>query len=498
MSPPSDEIATLLELFLDDRGSLTEEQYAQLVAELRDDPLELSKLKDQLILDEKLGQIMAVDRADFPAQMRQRLRDLPDDLEQQVHEMRAELAREQAAATPRRRRNWTGWALTLCLLLAVSAGAFYLVPHWRDRPRVTRVYGAATLIRESAKTPLVAGEQLRYGDRILTHPQAFATLRYPDGTRVSVASESLLQISSRMRSGKVIEVDRGSLGSEVAPQSSSRPMQFRTPRADAKVVGTELLLQVSADQTRLDVGEGLVELRGLSSDRAVRVEQNEFAVTTGNATERGSLSWPVDRERLEVLLESKKKQDDWELRGETVWDRGLHFQNSSVVLPIADAQAVTRSCQSSNELTLELVLRLESTRITGPARIVSLSTDPFTRNFTLGQSGGYLVFRLRTPETGENGANPEVRLCKLEAREWRHVIITYRPGQLTCYVDGERVSQTSKIQGDFSNWTEHYLTLGDEWNSERSHSWRGKIRALAIYSRALDSAETLHNMMAKP
>ena len=143
------------------------------------------------------------------------------------------------------------------------------------------------------------------------------------------------------------------------------------------------------------------------------------------------------------------------------------------------------------------MFRTDSLIQSGPARIVSLSTDAFTRNFTLGQHDGYLVFRLRTPATGENGTNPEVRLCRLDDRDPHHLLVTYENGRLSCYLDGQQVASSGQIQGDFSNWTSHYLTLADEWRaSEDARGWRGEIHALAVYSRALGAGEALRNAAA--
>lgn len=44
----------------------------------------------------------------------------------------------------------------------------------------------------------------------------------------------------------------------------------------------------------------------------------------------------------------------------------------------------------------------------GPARIVSISADPYRRNITLGQEEDALIIRLRTPAAGENGYKPEI------------------------------------------------------------------------------------------
>ena len=58
------------------------------------------------------------------------------------------------------------------------------------------------------------------------------------------------------------------------------------------------------------------------------------------------------------------------------------------------------ACRKSNELSVEAVIRPDRLDQTGPARIVTFSSDSGNRNFTLGQQNDSLVFRLRTPSTG--------------------------------------------------------------------------------------------------
>lgn len=150
-------------------------------------------------------------------------------------------------------------------------------------------------------------------------------------------------------------------------------------------------------------------------------------------------------------------------------------------------QMLLAACKATNELTIEAVIFPDSRDQDGPARIVSLSSDPSSRNFTLGQQDQMLVLRLRTPRTGTNGANPELPLCKLSFSQPTHVLVTYQPGLLKCYRDGELVLETDAVQGGFSNWTEQHLILGDEWSGERD--WAGTLEGIAIYSRALSPKE---------
>jgi hypothetical protein len=73
----------------------------------------------------------------------------------------------------------------------------------------------------------------------------------------------------------------------------------------------------------------------------------------------------------------------------------------------------------------------------GPARIVSYSSSPYQRNFTLGQEGGALVFRVRTPSNGPNGANlPLETGDDVLAGGWHHVVAVYGQGAAQLFFDG--------------------------------------------------------------
>jgi VanZ like family len=89
--------------------------------------------------------------------------------------------------------------------------------------------------------------------------------------------------------------------------------------------------------------------------------------------------------------------------------------------------------------TLLVKAATEDTDQTGPARIVSLSRDTDRHNFMLGQSGNDLVFRLRTPLTGEDGSSPEFIVPDVfHTRATQHLAITYDGLDLKAYIDGSR------------------------------------------------------------
>jgi hypothetical protein len=143
---------------------------------------------------------------------------------------------------------------------------------------------------------------------------------------------------------------------------------------------------------------------------------------------------------------------------------------------------------------LEAVLETASLEQSGPARIVSFSTDRANRNFTLGQDGKRLILWLRVSETGRNGNGHEVTLCDVPEGRPFHLAVTYQPNRLTCYLDGKKAYETEDVRGDFSTWEPHHFILGDEFRDPRN--WDGAIRALAVYSLAMGGKDAQESFEA--
>ena len=178
-------------------------------------------------------------------------------------------------------------------------------------------------------------------------------------------------------------------------------------------------------------------------------------------------------------------------RGRAVFGRfyEMDLGGGAVVAEETD-EALLEACKASGELTLEATITPGNVTQGGPARIVTFSEGSGARNFTLGQEGATVLLRLRTPNTGEQGSNPQTDLFEVEAGRTYHVVVSYRPGSLSCYVDGKRVLETDRVSGDFSNWEPMHLLFGDEWDGGRD--WSGKLEGVAIYSRAVSEAEARH------
>jgi hypothetical protein len=164
---------------------------------------------------------------------------------------------------------------------------------------------------------------------------------------------------------------------------------------------------------------------------------------------------------------------------------GGHFASDEV-----DA-ALLAECQRTNELTIEAVISSDTLDQTGPARIITFSSSTGARNFTLGQSGGKLVLRVRTPRTGGNGTNHEFTLGDIQVGKPQHVIATYRRGALRAYLDGERVFAADEDWGDFSNWEPQRLVFGDEVGGDRD--WSGSLEGVAIYARFMPERDAVEH-----
>lgn len=167
----------------------------------------------------------------------------------------------------------------------------------------------------------------------------------------------------------------------------------------------------------------------------------------------------------------------------------LQLKGGAFILP-GSAPMLAAAVRHSNEISIETVLTSTRAKQSGPARVVSFSSDGYSRNVTIGQEGDELILRLRTTRTGNNGMKPQVTLGRLPVSQRSHLVVSYRPDRLECWMDGKQVLTTDSVRGDFSNWDAgHHLLLGDEWDSGSIRKWHGSIERFAIYARAMTDTE---------
>ncbi len=154
-----------------------------------------------------------------------------------------------------------------------------------------------------------------------------------------------------------------------------------------------------------------------------------------------------------------------------------------------DVLSMRRALMQSGRLTLEAKLQTASAGQGGPARIVTYSRGTMSRNFTLGQSGNALVFRLRTTSAEHSGQYRSLLVPQVfDEQRVQHLAVTFDGSRVRLYVDAQPHPATFGLGGDFSGWgRNHRLVFGDEPAGGRA--WEGTLHHVAIYDRALAAEE---------
>jgi hypothetical protein len=128
---------------------------------------------------------------------------------------------------------------------------------------------------------------------------------------------------------------------------------------------------------------------------------------------------------------------------------------------------------------MRLRVRSASADQSGPARIATISLDPYLRNLTLGQEGADLVVRLRTPQTDPNGMPEHFVAGVFSDADWRDLVLRLSQRSVEVTVDGEVRFRQALDSGWTDSWDRSYpLAFGNELTGDRP--WRGTIAVARI------------------
>jgi len=178
------------------------------------------------------------------------------------------------------------------------------------------------------------------------------------------------------------------------------------------------------------------------------------------------------------------------------WSKGsLSIRSAVLIASPQPARKIVDAVKRSNAISVEAWAKPVSNAQSGPARIVSLSSDPSNRNVTLGQDKDFYDVRLRAKSTSNNGL-PSTSSPKRSLRPvLTHVVYARDPqGNARIFLNGKPVAN-KRISGNFAKWDGRYrLALGNELTKDRP--WLGDLHLVAIYSRALSPQEVRRNFAA--
>ncbi len=551
----------ILARFLENRESLSDEEFSLLLEALRRDPHLAERLKDHLILDEVLAQQYAMDRKDFVEKFEQRLRaetqvpakengkpslpsssetyalHLPDRTESNGHASRPA---GNGSAVPRKlappvvspppsgssSHPWLKFSAVMAGLLLFAAGLLRLeyTAAARKIAEVDEVAGMVLIYRDEVGIVAAEGMPILPGDEIRAKENAQLKLTFRDRSRVTISAGSQVvflpgtaHLPGLLTAGRSKELflSEGTLAADVQPQPPGRPMILETPLVEAQVLGTRLILRVEAEQSRVEVIEGLVAVQSKlhQTEPPVEVPAGHQAVADKKALRVSPCDWPFNTQALVFLLSPNATQSRSPNAGVQIFAEGpnrspsilrprkkANFENGRMVFRggafLAEKQTATKllaACRKSNALTVEASFQTAELSQTGPARWITFSTSSHAWNFTLAQEGNQCVLRLLTFQAAGGERKHELPLFAIPDHQPHHVAVTYAANRLRCYLDGKELPLANHPQGTFKTWKPQHLLFGDEWNGERE--WKGELAGIAIYSRALSAEEIARNAL---
>jgi ferric-dicitrate binding protein FerR (iron transport regulator) len=173
---------------------------------------------------------------------------------------------------PSRRRARTVGLSAAAAAALIGLAALLLRPPPPDQTDYT-----AVVVSVEGPASARAGDRLGPGASLRTGEAGRAALRYPDGTTFRLDPRTDVTFD-RQGPSREVRLTAGSLSARVAPLPPGETLYFVTPHAEARVLGTELRLQVERAATRLEVHHGRVLLSKNEGGASVEVARGQFAV----------------------------------------------------------------------------------------------------------------------------------------------------------------------------------------------------------------------------
>jgi len=186
-------------------------------------------------------------------------------------------------ATPSKRSWRKAAAIAASLLVVAGLSLIWLRSrdqHVQTVAWVEEVQGTVSWNNGTGVPPVSIEASVRVpgGTLVLEGEDAFAQLRFDDGTLVTLNGEAELGFSDDGQ--KHLALRRGTLNAQVQPQPAGRPLLVRTPTAEVEVVGTVFAMSSHSNETKLNVETGSVKLRRLMDGKTVEVNSRQGVVAS--------------------------------------------------------------------------------------------------------------------------------------------------------------------------------------------------------------------------
>ncbi|MFW6151932.1 MAG: FecR domain-containing protein [Verrucomicrobiota bacterium] len=277
--------------FIEDRDSLSGEELAILIEDLKKDPELSGRLHELLSVDDLLGRLLMCDRTDFESRVRQRVADLKQEQDLPGSEFQASVMDHVKKRASRR-------SLKLYPLLAMAAGVLLVVGAgiWFAAEGIESVTGNVTLKARQGTVTLrdldgnivstLTDELWRRGCWLETAGDGQVSLAMDRGnTVVEIRKVSSVRCQVSSEGEKRLFLKKGSLAASVMEQKPGKPMVVGTGHGNATVVGTRFAMSSMEEFSRLHVTEGSMRWQ-TDNNEALMVHASELVVSDkrGHAT----------------------------------------------------------------------------------------------------------------------------------------------------------------------------------------------------------------------
>ena len=295
---------------------ISEEELAELV-ELAKDPRNADELREQLEAAEllSLSEDALRDQDIFVTALKSRLEDR--------FVTRLRTAIDEESASPRHGyRQWLVLSAVVAALV-LTIGSTFLTDTGRmaSEPvaEIAEFSGSLLWTGAGGKVfkDLSEGSGLSAGTIESLAADSFAKIRFRDGSQVTVSGQSTMTLSGGAQ--KELYLRSGSLTAQIEPQPDDQPMIIHTPTARIEVLGTQLNVDASNEDTRLVVNEGAV--------RVVRLVDSKVAVVPAGHQIVASVSrgetWTARKHQQPVECWDCQKFDKYETYGTWLPPQGM-------------------------------------------------------------------------------------------------------------------------------------------------------------------------------
>ena len=171
---------------------------------------------------------------------------------------------------------------------------------------------------------------------------------------------------------------------------------------------------------------------------------------------------------------------------EAAAEGGVVFRSAGI-LPTRAMPPSLQEAIKADRLLLRLDVRTAGADQEGPARLVTISPDPYFRDLTLGQEGADLVLRVRADGAASEKSMPDAAVFEVPgvfARpEWVDIAVEIAPSHLRLWTNGALRLDEPVAEHPLASWDPAFpVSIGNEATHDRP--WLGAIRSVTAQTPA--------------